>query len=255
MNLTVFQKGSRKMRKSLMVLSAAAGLTIASASAQASVVYSYVAYQNGSPVSNINLNASGSPTVVQIFLDEALTAGSTSLISADNGLNTGAFSVQETSGNTLATSAVGDSSIWSGGFTEKTGDSNVNRRIGDATSNTATLGPVPTASLISLGFVTITPDATAGVTDFKVWSFGETATSHGQTETIGNLFGAPSASGGFFDIDNPASSSPSATGQFTGADADPTTFTVTVTGAPEPATIGLAAVGMLGLLARRRRKM
>ena len=92
-------------------------------------------------------------------------------------------------------------------------------------------------SQIEIGSITITPTA-PGTYTFVLDSYAYPSTSLNDTVTIDSNY---DLQGQQFQP-----------GLIPGTIANPETFTVTVAGTPEPATLGLISVASLGLLARRR---
>jgi hypothetical protein len=236
-----------KLKSVLMTAAAAASLAVAG-SANAAITYKYTTYTGGTPVTTYNATA-GVPITIPIYLYESLTSGSSSLITSEDGMFTAAFSVTQTSNTgtgTLTSSAGsittnGQNFATDGGFANSSGkDSSLFQGIANALGGSAPSGPLPNASGdIQIGSVTITTSVT---NTFTLGAFNYPATkSPDLTTTFTN--------GDDLDAN---STSPA----YTGAIANPETFSVVVAPVPEPTSAALLGISSLGLLARaRRRKM
>jgi hypothetical protein len=218
------------------------------APAKAAIVYQYV-----TPLTSYT-TASNVSLAVNIYLDEILSGGSTSLITSDGGLYGAGFSVTQTNNTSSpALTALTGSTTTGAPFANgsyKTGITATNELAGsENVANGTTSGPTPTAGLILLGTVTITPTS-AGTYSFSLANYSAPAKTGGYTQTFGNGPGG-STSLGYFDLD------PNNTGTYAyaGAASDPETFTVTVPGVPEPMALGLISLASMGLLTRPRRRM
>lgn len=229
-------KGNTKMRKGLLAAAVLGGTLFFYSDVKASVVYSYVTDQPSYTA------APGGTVTVQIFLKETVTGTDTSIITADGGMFTAGFSVNQSPTNLPANPAgifsIAGNAAFDGGFTKRPGDNANNtyatsRAGDDATSPSDTSGPLPSGGLIPLGTVTIQA-GTSGTTTFVAGNFTYPSKGGGYTlDQSGN------------DLDT-NSTAPA----YTGAANNPETFTVAVT--PEPGSLGLLGLAALGLASRRR---
>jgi len=236
---------------------AAVGLLALAGQAHAAVSYSYVAE---SP----NYQATpGVATTVRLYLLETLTAGSTSVITADGGL--GGFGIQvnrpaagsssitgfdfngaefaaypNAAGRPVPTasnikfSAGAFSPVQPGNLGGRFTDTSVNPPLG--TSKTITSPSL--ANRVFVGDVYITPDAVAlpgSQTTFQLLPYSTTAGGNSLT------FATP------YDLDFNNATAPI----FTGAVNSTSSFTVTVV--PEPTAGALLVLGAIGSVIRRRR--
>ena len=223
----------------------------AQSNADASIIYSYV---TSTPTYTV---APGGSVTVPIYLQEMLSGGSSSLISADGGLFSGGFSVTRAGTlpaspatlTTIAGSVSANGSNFAGGsFTQDPNNQSTTFVAGDnLASFTATSGPIPNGSaLIELGTVTIQAGA-AGTTDFTLANYTYPSQGGGYTTTFGNGPGAATLG---FDLDV----SHTGANAYTGATAAPETFAVSVQSVPEPGVpAALFGLGGVGLLFRRAR--
>jgi PEP-CTERM motif len=234
-----------KSVRSIMMTAAAATALAAAGSAKAAITYKYTTYTGGTAVTSYNATA-GVPITIPIYLYEQLTNSSSSLITSDEGMFSACFSVTQTTntgagtltGSAGSVSSNGSNFSAGGGFANSSGkDSSLYQGIANALGNSASSGPVPNASGdIQIGSVTITPTVT---TTYVLGAENYPATKSADlTTTFTNGY----------DLDA-NSTSPA----YTGAIANPETFSVVVAPVPEPASAAVLGIGALGLLTRRRR--
>jgi len=208
--------------------------------ASAAVTYRYVSDQP-----TYTAPSAGASVTVQLFLQETLTGGSTSLLAParENGVGALGLRVTRGAGNSILSALNQDFTDFSGpeqhsvaagliSFTEAAGlppaqNPQIGNTAGGTVSNPAANGR------IYMGSITITAGSQA--TTFTIAPY--------------DAFGGNSLSGkNFYDLDF-TQTSPAADA-YTGANQNPTTFTVQV---PEPASFGIiGATIALGLLRRRR---
>jgi hypothetical protein len=245
-----------KMREGLLAAAVIGGTLLFTTGAKAAIVYTYISDKTSYSV------APGGTVTGLIYLKETLSAGSTSLIDGDNGLNVAGFSVTQSSTNlpaspsgvySIAGSTTTNGSNFTGGsFTEKNTDAANNTyttiRAGDnATGVSATTGPQTSnanvTGTIEIGSFTII-GGTSGTTTFTLANFRYPSSTGGYTQTVSSDY----------DLDNSASGATPDPAGVTGAGgaAGAETFTVSVT--PEPTSMALLGLGSLGLLARRRKQ-
>lgn len=232
------------MKTRTLGLAAAAMAVISVAGeAQAARVYSYVTDQaqyNSEP---------GQTRAVKFFLREQLTGGDTSLINSDNGLFGVGLKVVRSGGGPSTPSILGTLTVntqdFGGPVIKNEGAAGLSFSAGIAPTATTGVRPGNTAGgtspgtpadMVYLGSVQVTAGSGPGVTSFSLQPYG----TGGDTLTNNN----------FYDLDfsstNPA---------YSGASANPTSFSMNVA-VPEPAGVGVVAVaGMAGLLRRRRRTL
>lgn len=196
------------------------------------------------------VDVAGVSLTIPIYL-YANDSSAVSMITGDEGLYQGGFSVTQTTGTGIITSVVGSTtsngSTWgsSGVFYTGATDTASYVQLREYNLGYSSSSPiVPNANNeIELGSVTFTPTNT-GVYTFSLNSYAAGAPNSSDNATY--------ESGYDLDLtDDTGNETLGPPGSYTGTSANPETFTVTVT--PEPATIGLFAAAGLGLLARCRR--
>ncbi len=234
-----------KSLRSAMMTAAAAAALAAAGSAKAAITYKYTTYTGGTAVTSYNATA-GVPITIPIYLYEQLSNGSSSLITSDDGMFTAAFSVTQTSNTAAGTltgsagsiTSNGDNFAAGGGFANPSGkDSSTFQGIANAVGEAASSGPLPNASGdIQIGSITITTNVS---NTFVLGAENYPATKSADLTTTFNSL---------YDLD-PNSTSPA----YTGAIANPETFSIVVAPVPEPTSLAVLGIGALGLLTRRRR--
>lgn len=253
------------MHRGMIALGLAGWLYLAS-SAMADISYSYV-----TDASNYNVQAGGTVTAI-VYLQEALTGGSTSLINLDGGLYNAAVNLGTASGSSTYSSVTG-SAINTTDFSNNLGNSapppsgSLGHLLDQAytpTSPTGAFASGPSMTVVNgsttnllyqLGTFTFTAGSTAGVDTYQLNPY---STNGGFTTTYG---AGPSGGIGYdLDFTNGVGGTGALNQVYTGTfDNSPTSFTVTVqaaTGVPEPGSLvlcGLFASGMVGGYIRRRR--
>jgi len=228
------------------VLAAAAGLGLVFCQpANASIVYSYVTD------SSTYLGAPGSTVQVKVYLKEALSGSSTSLLASENGLagfnalvtevspppSNGAMISTEGSNsndfplfNTDSNSADGSSGLIAGAVPAGTTHA---PQPGNGPVGTATAGEV------YLGFFNFKVGGPGTSTPFVVGA--SDPVNGGNTTTLKNVY----------DLDTQTDQNGNPTNLFTGVGTTTTRFVISAP-VPEPASVGVFALG--GLLALRRRR-
>jgi hypothetical protein len=225
---------------------------------------------NASPVSTYYLTTYLTPGGVQTpvttyvgFAGVSLTipiylfandSGAVSMITGDEGLYQGGFSVTQTSGSGIITSVAGSTTsngdTWGATGTVNAPNTNNSSFVQLAEFNlgySASSPIVPNANNeIELGSVTFMPTA-PGAYMFSLNSYAAGAPDRSDNATYNSGYDLD-----LTDDANNLTLGPS--GDYIGTTANPETFTVTVASVPEPATVGLITVASLGLLARGRRR-
>jgi hypothetical protein len=272
--------------KTLMMLALAVGACAGSRAGAQTISYSYVTDQT-----LYQASSGGAAITVNLYLQETLTGGATSLINASNGLNGGAVAVQAVTqtATTLTSISPNTSSIGSGGFDtgggtvtpytnsgSLTSSQNYTQVTGTAAALTVNTGFTPasgpqavnilnnspgggtTTLQVLLGTLTITPGTLAPGQSawdvYKISSFGS-ATGPQLAQDFGSGYTVtyPDGSGNVYNLDSTNNVAFGGGATYTGADNTIATFTVAV---PEPSSMflcGLAAFsGAIGYYRRRR---
>jgi hypothetical protein len=267
-------------RKVLPLLSLALWLS-SGGFARADISYSYA-----TDVSSYNISAVGGTVTVQIYLNENLSGGSTSLEIANNGLSGAGFYVNTIAGNGANISAIAgntatNSTVFGGtslgnpgdGFntggsapsvsTNNVGSGSSQARLSEAVTATTGTGPIGSSTSFGdhllLGTLTIKGLTINTTTTFKLQTYRNAPQSIGGSGTDGNTVDNGAFSTGVSN-DYDVSGTDAATSQaYTGANNSTfQTFTVTVGAVPEPSSMalcGLAACGGLYGAYRRRKAM
>jgi hypothetical protein len=257
-------------RNAALVIAASACLT---ASARAAITYEY---------SETNTTDSSGVTTVNVFLNEILTGGSTSLVNGDNGLFGAGFGVNRVgtgnatiTGGTLNTAALATGTPASPPATPNTGGFGTNGAAGNVTANQSPADGTNAASSVNVGFGTANgmfanTSTTAAGTTTNQWLLGTftiAAGSQASTFSITSLAGSPNTSFGgtfgntvtfntLFDLDQ-TNNGPSGGATYIGASTFDGTVTFTVAAAvPEPSSMALCGLAVCGgaFAAYRRRK-
>ncbi len=244
------------MRRFMIMLALICGLIPAGA-ASAGISYSYVTGTSSAVQSNFSATPGGPALTVDVYLQEVLTGGSTSLIHADGGLYNAAVKQSTFSGTTATITAA---ALNTANFNPNLGNTNGNNIL-DQTNLSPAFASGPSFSVVNgnttnnlylLGTLTVAPGTSTGATQFNLTAYN--GAGGGDTTTYGN------PGPGYYDLDisNGSQGNPSAT--YTGAFANsPTSFTVTVAAVPEPGSMiltGLAGLFVgLGIWLRRRREV
>ena len=242
------------MRRFLFLIALALAVS-APATARASITYQYVSDQT-----SYNVNV-GSTITVNLYIQETLTGGSTSLIVQDGGMFAAAIGVNRSTGTAAANiTAIKENTgaPWTSGSFAFGAD---NFTAGTAQLGVQSPGFLGTASNINpdstgkilIGTLTIT-GAAAGTNTFNLTQYN---TGGGNTVTAGAL---NPTSGSAFDLDFTNNQSPATggvpAGTYSGANDNPFSFTVVVAAVPEPSSMmlcGLAVVGGAYSVYRRRK--
>ena len=242
------------MRRFLFLIALALAVS-APATARASITYQYVSDQT-----SYNVNV-GSTITVNLYIQETLTGGSTSLIVQDGGMFAAAIGVNRSTGTAAANiTAIKENTgaPWTSGSFAFGAD---NFTAGTAQLGVQSPGFLGTASNINpdstgkilIGTLTIT-GAAAGTNTFNLTQYN---TGGGNTVTAG---ASNPTSGSAFDLDFTNNNSPATGGQppatYSGANDNPFSFTVVVAAVPEPSSMvlcGLAVVGGAYSVYRRRK--
>lgn len=237
----------------LALISAVAGLGLTAAGqARGSVIYSYVAETPGYQA------AVGSTVRVNLYLQESLSGSDTSFIQGDGGLFSMGAQVFEAAGGSASISGptvggklVGNTSDFGGPTSNSFSSSSAifNEAINTTApyvflDNTANGTAPGYADKIYLGDLIITVGSTP--TQFTIGAINDTTPG-------GFGIGGNTLTANFSDLDTGLQAdtvTPIANVQ--GVNGGTTTFTVSPTPIPEPASLGLFACG--GLLALRRRR-
>lgn len=245
---------NQKMKLAVLSVIAGTGLAFGGHQASGAVVYSYIAQQqhySGNPGDVINVN---------VYLQEQLTAqGDSSFLATDGGLS-GFVTVA----SLLSSTVPGSQSTLTGATANPTDFQVFNTSpkydFVDAAGDAGQLqGSADTAG-VATG--TVHPGAEvgngpAGVAISNAVFLGTLKVTVGQgktTFTLGALDpvfgGATTTANNVFDLDLPPAASGAPDGAFTPVGSNVTQFDITA--APEPASLGVLAMG--GLLALRRRR-
>lgn len=233
------------MNRSLLIAALAACFGWAGA-VRGDINYTYVAEPQSGSISF------GASNVINLYLDETLTAGSTSVIQADYGLYSAGVAFVERPGGTgvTVTAVTANTQPEPKGFANnditRIDTSGVGASMFDITAHDAVAGVFPTSTstvgstttnLYLLGNVTLNISASASAA-FDVESLHDAPTNVGVYDAGMNGV-TLDFNGADMDIGGP--------GIGTGANGHATTFAV-----PEPAATALFGLGALGLVLRRR---
>ena len=236
------------MRRFLFLLAIALALSVPSA-ARADISYQYVSDQS---TYNLTQSTAAQSITVSLYLQETLTSGSQSLIVADGGMFAAALSSNRSSGTTASITAIKENtgSPWTAGsfafgadnFTASSAQLGVQSpgNLGVASN----INPDSTGKIL-IGTMTLTIAANAtGTTTFNLAQYN---TGGGNTVTSGS---SNPTSGSAFDLDFTNNQSP-ATGGFPvatykGTNDNPFSFTVVVAAVPEPSSMTLCGMAVLG---------
>jgi hypothetical protein len=243
---------NQKFKLAVLSVIAGAGLAFGSHQANGSVVYSYIAQQqhySGNPGDVISVN---------VYLQEKLTAASdTSFLASDGGLS-GFVTVASLLNSSVpgsqskltgATADTADFQLFSNSnfnFVTSTGDAGQLQGSADTGGVTGTVHPGaevgngPAGTAISNAVFLGTMKVTVGQ--------GTTTFGLGAIDPVNG--GATTTAVDVFDLDLAPEASGAPTGAYTPVGTTVTQFDITA--APEPASLGVLAMG--GLLAFRRRR-
>jgi hypothetical protein len=235
----------------------------------AAITYQYVTDQTSYSAST------GATVTVQLFLQETLTAGSTSLINAEGGMFAGSVGLQQTgtvpaNATIIATISTNQNAIGVGGGFGPGGTLN-QTNVSSNGSNAAfiqtvddidfLLGNGPTADAngkILLGTVTLTAGAAGTTTTFSVTSLLNSSNilsqppgGEGNTISISSLWDLDRDNNGGLNSPITGASPP----DYFGANDISNTFTVTVAAVPEPSSMLLCGLAVCsGAYAAYRRR-
>jgi len=236
------EKAMSKFKLAMVAAVAAFGLGTVQ-HAEAAVAYRYTTDK-----SSYTAPAAGQSVSVQLFLQEVLTGGSSSLLAAnrENGVATVAMRVARANGDSIMATLAQNSGAGSDftgpegksvtaallTFSEAAGTSDPNVTFGNTQKGAVVNDPA--LSRIYMGTLTITAGANPSTFNLLPYDAGGGNTLSGKN---------------FYDLD--FNQSQPAADAFSGANSNPTSFTVSLV--PEPATFGLlGATAAIGLLRRRR---
>lgn len=192
--------------------------------------------------------APGATVTVELYIEESLAVGDTSLIASENGLSGAGVSVTQTASTGPGSPAIITAMTTDSGFNSSLDLTSVNSdgTLGTIDEDTTANGSGPEGDCgapgalvgyVPLGTATITAgDAAGEVTTFTV-------------DKLNDLGGNTITATNFYDLDmtdNGGAPPPA----YVGAQA--TTFTITVT--PEPATVGSIGMALLALAGARGRR-
>ncbi|HET6247310.1 MAG TPA: PEP-CTERM sorting domain-containing protein [Tepidisphaeraceae bacterium] len=228
------------------------------------VSYGAVSYSYVTDSPTYSANAAGQSLTVKVYLDETLTAGSTSLLTegSPNGLVGAGFYAVETGGSGAAISAITANANSSTATTDPgfnvagsaptvsssvAGDGSAARLLESDNSFPGPTG-LPTAfgRQVFLGTLNILSGPSGSTTTYTLKTYVNAPTSLGGSAQDSNTV---TYEFNDLDVTNNGGSPPPA---YTGADSGPfQTFAVTTT--PEPSSLMLGGLAVGGLLIRRRK--
>jgi hypothetical protein len=249
------------MRGKIIAILLLAGWACLAGSAHADITYQYVTDQT--TYSAVN---AGDTVTVQLFLQETLTNGSTSIINTDNGMFGAGVGINQS--GTIPANATkatdinfNNAAITAGGFgavnsfdLKNTASDGSNTALSESIGLGQPSGPQATlfsnsggtiVNRVLLGTATLQAGAVGTSTTFQITSLFNSPNSSLGNGNEGNTLTVNSG----FDLDSDNNNFNGGGATYNGADDINNTFTVTVGVVPEPSSLLLAALGLPGLIA------